>query len=60
MGEITQHWINGIELHLKDLRRHTHYYGGFHDSHRVVGWLWDTLEKERNHVQCEREVNDVH
>ena len=32
---------------LRDLRRHTHYYGGFHDSHRVVGWLWDTLEKER-------------
>jgi ubiquitin-protein ligase E3 B len=33
-------------LDLKDLRKHTHYYGGFHDSHRVVGWLWETLEKD--------------
>ncbi len=33
-------------LDLKDLRKHTHYYGGFHDSHRVVSWLWDVLEKD--------------
>ena len=33
-------------LDLKDLRKHTHYYGGFHDSHRVVIWLWDILEKD--------------
>ena len=33
-------------LDLKDLRRNTHYYGGFHDSHRVVSWLWDILEKD--------------
>jgi hypothetical protein len=25
-------------LDLKDLRRHTHYYGGFHDAHRVIIW----------------------
>ena len=25
-------------LDLKDLRRHTHYYGGFHDAHRVINW----------------------
>ncbi len=31
---------------LKDLRRHTHYYGGFHDSHRVINWLWDVLERD--------------
>lgn len=31
---------------MKDLRKHTQYYGGFHDSHRVVGWLWDILEKD--------------
>ena len=39
---------------LRDLRRHTHYYGGFHDSHRVVGWLWDTLEKERRQYESEK------
>lgn len=33
-------------LDLKDLRRNTQYFGGFHDSHRVVGWLWDILAKD--------------
>lgn len=33
-------------LDLKDLRKHTQYYGGFHDSHRVVGWLWDILLRD--------------
>jgi ubiquitin-protein ligase E3 B len=33
-------------LDLKDLRKHTHYFGGFHDSHRIVAWLWDILEKD--------------
>lgn len=33
-------------LDLKDLRRNTQYFGGFHDSHRVIGWLWDILSKE--------------
>lgn len=33
-------------LDMKDLRRHTQYYGGFHDSHRVVGWLWDILTRD--------------
>ncbi|XP_055603110.1 ubiquitin-protein ligase E3B [Uranotaenia lowii] len=33
-------------LDLKDLRKHTQYYGGFHDGHRVVGWLWDILAKD--------------
>lgn len=33
-------------LDLRDLRRHTQYYGGFHDSHRVVGWLWDILSRD--------------
>ncbi|XP_063241461.1 ubiquitin-protein ligase E3B isoform X2 [Bacillus rossius redtenbacheri] len=43
-----QRLISGdnVPLDLKDLRRHTHYYGGFHDSHRVVCWLWDVLEKD--------------
>lgn len=33
-------------LDLKDLRKHTQYYGGFHDGHRVVSWLWDILAKD--------------
>ncbi|XP_015600022.1 ubiquitin-protein ligase E3B isoform X2 [Cephus cinctus] len=43
-----QRLISGdnVPLDLKDLRRHTQYYGGFHDSHRVVCWLWDILEKD--------------
>lgn len=43
-----QHLISGDSspLDVKDLRRHTHYYGGFHDSHRVIGWFWDILDKD--------------
>ncbi|KAF5298208.1 hypothetical protein FQA39_LY02632 [Lamprigera yunnana] len=37
---------DNVPLDLKDLRRHTQYYGGFHDSHRVINWLWDILEKD--------------
>ncbi|PBC33652.1 Ubiquitin-protein ligase E3B [Apis cerana cerana] len=37
---------DNVPLDLRDLRRHTQYYGGFHDSHRVVCWLWDILEKD--------------
>lgn len=33
---------------LQDLRRHTKYFGGFHNNHRVVCWLWDVLEKDFN------------
>lgn len=29
-----------------DLRRTTQYYGGFHDSHRVILWLWEVLQKD--------------
>uniref|UniRef100_A0A1Y1M188 HECT-type E3 ubiquitin transferase n=6 Tax=Photinus pyralis TaxID=7054 RepID=A0A1Y1M188_PHOPY len=43
-----QRLISGdnVPLDMKDLRKHTQYYGGFHDSHRVVGWLWDVLDKD--------------
>ncbi|KAK4876027.1 hypothetical protein RN001_012449 [Aquatica leii] len=43
-----QRLISGdnVPLDLKDLRKHTQYYGGFHDSHRVVSWLWDILERD--------------
>ncbi|RZF42672.1 hypothetical protein LSTR_LSTR001467 [Laodelphax striatellus] len=45
-----QRLISGdnVPLDLVDLRRHTQYYGGFHDSHRVVLWLWDILLKDFN------------
>lgn len=43
-----QRLISGdnVPLDLKDLRRNCQYYGGFHDSHRVICWLWDILEKD--------------
>ncbi|XP_054155444.1 ubiquitin-protein ligase E3B-like [Oppia nitens] len=31
---------------LQDLRKHTKYFGGFHNNHRVIIWLWDILEKD--------------
>jgi len=27
-------------------RRHTQYYGGFHNGHRVISWLWDILKRD--------------
>lgn len=33
-------------IDLLDLRRTTQYYGGFHDSHRVILWLWEVLQKD--------------
>ncbi|XP_017769365.1 PREDICTED: ubiquitin-protein ligase E3B [Nicrophorus vespilloides] len=43
-----QRLISGdnVPLDLRDLRKNTQYYGGFHDSHRVIGWLWDILDKD--------------
>lgn len=35
---------NDIDLH--ELRKYTHYYGGFHNNHRVINWLWSILEKD--------------
>lgn len=48
-----QRLISGdnVPLDLKDLRKHTQYYGGFHDSHRVVCWLWDILDKDFNNEE---------
>ncbi|XP_054278321.1 ubiquitin-protein ligase E3B-like [Macrosteles quadrilineatus] len=45
-----QRLISGdnVPLDLVDLRRHTQYYGGFHDSHRVILWLWDILHRDFN------------
>ena len=34
------------DLDVDDLRRHTHYYGGFHGQHRVIQWLWDIIEND--------------
>uniref|UniRef100_A0A0P4WEM7 Ubiquitin-protein ligase E3B n=1 Tax=Scylla olivacea TaxID=85551 RepID=A0A0P4WEM7_SCYOL len=43
-----QRLISGdnVAVDLKDLRENTLYYGGFHDKHRVVCWLWDILERD--------------
>lgn len=43
-----QRLISGDDtpIDLTDLKKHTKYFGGFHSNHRVVCWLWDTLEKD--------------
>lgn len=33
-------------LNFTQLRQHTQYYGGFHDSHKVIIWLWDILNND--------------
>ncbi|ELT93611.1 hypothetical protein CAPTEDRAFT_162148 [Capitella teleta] len=39
---------DNADVDLDDLRKHTQYYGGFHNNHRVVSWLWDILDKDFN------------
>ena len=38
-------------IDFRDLRKHTQYYGGFHDNHRVISWLWDILENDLNNEE---------
>ncbi|KAH9492187.1 Ubiquitin-protein ligase E3B [Bulinus truncatus] len=33
-------------LDMEDLRRHTQYYGGYHNNHKVINWLWDIVEND--------------
>nr|KAG5689371.1 hypothetical protein BaRGS_019745 [Batillaria attramentaria] len=33
-------------LDIEDLRRHTQYYGGYHNNHKVINWLWDVLNSD--------------
>ncbi|KAK3084530.1 hypothetical protein FSP39_014813 [Pinctada imbricata] len=37
---------DNISLDIHDLRRHTQYYGGYHNNHKVINWLWDILDKD--------------
>ncbi|GFO13719.1 ubiquitin-protein ligase e3b [Plakobranchus ocellatus] len=35
-------------LDIEDLRRHTHYHGGYHNNHKVINWLWDIVANDLN------------
>ncbi|ESO98574.1 hypothetical protein LOTGIDRAFT_201597 [Lottia gigantea] len=37
---------DNTDMDIEDLRRHTQYYGGYHNNHRVINWLWDILDKD--------------
>ncbi|KAL4003660.1 HECT-domain (ubiquitin-transferase) family protein [Acanthocheilonema viteae] len=43
-----QYLISGqsTDIDLHDLRKHVQYYGGFHNNHRVIKWLWQVLEND--------------
>lgn len=28
------------------IRKHTEYYGGYHEHHRVISWLWDIVKND--------------
>ncbi|KAH3752596.1 hypothetical protein DPMN_187217 [Dreissena polymorpha] len=34
------------DIDISDLRKHTQYYGGYHNNHKVVNWLFEILEKD--------------
>ncbi|KAK2176480.1 hypothetical protein NP493_662g01045 [Ridgeia piscesae] len=49
MGKIVTHeLVPGGQMMpvTSENKRHTHYYGGFHDNHRVISWLWDILKRD--------------
>ena len=29
-------------------RKHCQYYGGYHDKHKIVVWLWEILKNDFN------------
>ncbi|XP_069135904.1 ubiquitin-protein ligase E3B-like [Argopecten irradians] len=37
---------DNADLDIGDLRRHTQYYGGYHNNHKVINWLWEVLDKD--------------
>ena len=34
------------DIDLSDLKKNTHYYGGFHSNHKLIKWLWSILESD--------------
>ncbi|KAK0416803.1 hypothetical protein QR680_012692 [Steinernema hermaphroditum] len=34
------------DIDLIDLRKNVQYYGGFHNNHRLIKWLWQILEQD--------------
>ncbi|OQR78479.1 ubiquitin-protein ligase E3B-like [Tropilaelaps mercedesae] len=49
-----QRLISGDDagIDLADLRANTKYFGGFHNNHRVIGWLWDILRSDFSPEEC--------
>ncbi|KAI1727894.1 HECT-domain (ubiquitin-transferase) domain-containing protein [Ditylenchus destructor] len=43
-----QYLISGhtSDIDLEDLRKHAQYYGGFHNNHRLIKWLWSILQND--------------
>lgn len=37
---------DNADLDIQDLRRHTRYYGGYHNGHKVISWLWDIVTND--------------
>ncbi|CAI8030927.1 Ubiquitin-protein ligase E3B [Geodia barretti] len=48
--EELQKLISGdeVEIDVEDLRKYTHYAGGYHANHKVILWLWDVLKNHFN------------
>ena len=44
-SNIEEQFLLGMHVMLS-YRKHTQYYGGFHNSHRVINWLFDILSHD--------------
>ena len=52
-GPEVQKLISGdsTTLDVSDLRANTTYYGGYHNKHRVINWLWEIVDKDFNETE---------
>lgn len=43
---------DSVDFDVKDLRNHTQYLRGYHNSHRVIEWLWEAVEEFDPKERC--------
>lgn len=62
---IRQEWLNSftlseiqtlisgsvVDIDLEDLKENVQYWGGLHAQHRLIKWLWETIEFEFNRAE---------
>ena len=48
VASVTNYYHSDQILFVCFSRANTTYYGGYHNKHRVINWLWEIVEKDFN------------